>query len=271
MNCTTTTTGNCTPNCVHPFRYLFELIYQGVKGPNPKYTFSEGLDRILDKGVVFNNCNLCCPSCEAIYSLSSAETMLKLFEAINYAGGGGVVPATPQPLSAQNFYEGEPCCFNIYASVETYNKVAIAIYPSIELISCCNGFSECVDEVICWITEGVYGPTDKIDRILDLGLSEFSGIGNGCDNDSSQLCYLLDLLKEYLSKLGQDKPTYTRLLILEQIINKGITISCNKDTGEIVIASTETWLKYAEAIDFIPDPFVPPALAQTTTTTTILQ
>lgn len=271
MNCTTTTTGNCTPNCVHPFRYLFELAYQGVKGPNPKYTFAEALERLLDKGIVFNNCNLCCPNCEVVYSLSSAETMLKLFEAL------GMLPPPfinqpPQSLPAANYYQGEPCCSNIYASVETYNIYADALVPSTndEVVACCNGFNECIDELICWVTQDVYKPLDKITRILDKGVVEYSGIGNGCGDTSSQLCYFLDLLKEYLSKLGEDLPTHNRGTVIDRIFDRGITISCNRDSNEIVIGSTETWLKYAEAVGLLPSVFQTENIGETTTTTTTI-
>jgi hypothetical protein len=288
MSCSTqtTTSGPCV-KCVHPFEYIFELAYQGLSGVNNTLVFEEILDAILDKGIVTTNCGMCCPSCEGIYSLASVETMLNLYEALGLTVSAAV-PASPLLTSTNNNYINNdlPCCSNVYASLETWLKYAEAVglsasaavpaspyglnasftpsYSSDEFITCCNGFNECVDDLICWASAG-RSTAEIVDLILDEGLIEYGGIYNNCTKtDNDNICKFLELLNKYL---GNTLNINRRANVLNRLLDKGITISCSEN-GEMIIASVETWLKYGEAVGLTQSAAVP-ALGETTTTTTI--
>lgn len=298
MYCVTTTTSGPCVNCVHPFNYLFELAYVGLNSPlNRGSSFAEVLDRILDKGIINTNCNLCCPDCEGIYSLASVETQLKLLEALGLTETAAV-PALPGPLGAVtpasgNSNNNSPCCSNVYASVETWLKYAeqtglvqSAAVPAIpfsipsgvstevpysdELMTCCNGFTECIDDLVCWATRDVTNGYNVIDRILDKGIVEYGGIYNNCTKSStSSICLLVDLMQNKFADYFPATGGSSRAEIIDRLMDKGITISCSSN-GEIIIASVETWLKYGEAVGLTQSAAVI-ALGITTTTTTAIE
>ena len=78
----------------------------------------------------------------------------------------------------------------------------------------------------------------------------------GCGKDT-----VANFIKE---KYENVSTTGSRSDFIDRILEKGITISCFE--GETHMASTETWLKYGEAID---GGGAVPALGETTTTTTV--
>ena len=288
MSCytTTTTSGPCV-SCIHPFDYLFELAYQASIGPNNRSTFAENVDRLLDRGFINTNCNLCCPDCNGIYSLSTVETFLTFVEAMGI-GESGAVPASPQGSTTSDG-SNKPCCNNIYASVETWlvyaeamgltQQVAVPASPyklpsgvqtevpyNDEIVTCCNGFTECMDDLVCWVTQNVSNGSNVIDILLDKGVVEYSGIYNNCTNSStSSICHLVDLLE---TKYPDVSLGGTRSQFIDRLLDKGITISCSSN-GEIIIGSTYKWLQYAEAVGLTQSGAVP-AIGQTTTTTTVL-
>jgi hypothetical protein len=290
MSCytTTTTSGPCV-SCIHPFDYLFELAYQGTIGPNNRSTFAENVSRFLDKGVINTNCNICCPDCNGIYSLSNVEIFAFLADGLGISAAAAV-PASPLEANTVSNGNNKPCCSNVYASVETWlnyaenmgltESAAVPASPyklpsgvetevpyNEEIATCCNGFTECVDDLICWITQNnTSNGGDIIDRLLDKGVVEYSGIYNNCTNSSvSSICHLIDLLE---TKYPDVNLGGTRSQFIDRLLDKGVTISCSSN-GEIIIGSTETWLTYANAVGILPSPAVP-AIGQTTTTTTIV-
>jgi hypothetical protein len=242
----------CVP-CIHPFEYLFELAYVTTTGTNNRTGFDEAINRLLDKGISIPSCKLCCPDCDGVYSFSSVETFLKLIEAM---------------VNWPDFYD-QPgaCCTNTFTSTETFLKLAEFAEAGTgnefgySIIECCNGFNECKDELICWFTETARNSQDSIDRIIDKGIVEYGAIQNNCTGAvSSSICKLVDLLERYenISLAG------SRAQLIDYLLDKGITISCFE--GETHIASTETWLKYGEAINAFNNPVL--AISNTTTTTT---
>jgi hypothetical protein len=287
MNCATPpqNPAPCVP-CVHPFEYVLELAYVGTVGPNNRTFMSDTLDRVLDKGVNFPNCGYCCPDCEGVYVLASVETFLKFAEAV-----GITISAAVPALPAGDILSGvlpdnpETCCSNVYASTETYLKYAEAMgmtesaavpaspfsatteVPQAEFVTpCCNGFDECVDELVCWATENVSRPAEVIDRIQDKGIVEYGQIQNNCTGAvTSSICKLADLFIKY----QYADLTTSKAELIDRFLDKGIVISCDSN-GDIHIASVETWLKYAEAVGLTESAAVP-ALGETTTTTTVLQ
>jgi len=237
----------CVP-CIHPFEYLFELAYVATTGTNNTTGLDEAMDTILDKGISIPTCKLCCPDCDGVYSLSSVETFLKLIEAI---------------ITWPDFYtQNNNCCTNTFASTETFLKLQEFqdFNPEYTIAECCNGFNECKDELICWITETARNSSIVIDRLQDKGLVEYGAIQNNCTGAvSSSICKLVNLLEKYENV----STTESRSDFIDRMLDKGITISCFE--GETHMASTETWLKYAEAIEV----GAVPALGETTTTTTV--
>jgi hypothetical protein len=248
MSCSSTTTTSKKP-CVHPFTYIFEIVKKQMESPGNTVTAAEALDRLLDKGIVNTNCNLCCPDCCKMYSLASVETQLKLFEAIFIS-------------SEIDFPCASPCCSNVFASVETYLKYAEVSLGVNNVLNCCNGFTECVDDILCWAGEGQPNFAEIVDRILDKGIAEY-----GTFDGVSQLCFFKDLLQE-VNILGPSNSTVSE--IIDRILDKGITVYCNQ-SGEIIIASVETQLKFVEATlgGGGGVPALPNSSNTTTTTTTI--
>jgi hypothetical protein len=243
-----TTTTVCVP-CIHPFKYLFELAKEGTNGIANQYTFEEVVDSLLDRGVVLTNCKLCCPGCNDMYSLASVETQLKFLEAVGYTFLG------------QNC-NPDPCCSNVYASVETYLKYQEQADLN-KLYQCCNGFTECVEELECLVSTNAIDSSVVIERLLDKGVAEFGNFVNNCTGGTtgSDVCYLAELIKEYLPNQGVNYSEF-----LDRLLDKGITIGCVD--GTVMIGSTETALKYFEALGLLCT--IVPELSSTTTTTTLI-
>jgi hypothetical protein len=263
MSCNLTTSTTSCVQCIHPFDYLFELAQVGRTTQKNIDTFSEILDRLLEKGIVQPNCGICCPDCNGLYAVASVETMLKLFEIVLI---NVPVPAIPSPLSAVSQGSFEGCCSNIIASIETYltyseavitegspipaNPSPLSSNVSPLVTPCCNGFTECVDELLCWVTQNTRNPYEAVDRTLDKGIVEFGNIVNNCTNTiQSSICKLVQLLIEYIS-VDSNPGTSSNADIIDRILDKGIVVYCDPTSGDIVIASVETWLKYYEAIYF---------------------
>lgn len=247
MSCNLTiTTTKCIP-CIHPLEYLFEFVALGLANQGNRDPFSISLNFVLDKGIVQPNCKLCCGDCGGLYAFASVETMLKLFEGIQISNSE---------------YTG--CCSNIFASGETYLKYAeaVGITPAIPAApgplsavitdgayvnSCCNGFNECLEEFICWNTKDAKNPGTIVDRFQDKGIVEFGNIVNNCTGTGgSSICKLTELLNQYVSA-DKNANKYLKENLSDIILDKGIAIYCNPDTGDITIASVETMLKYLEA------------------------
>lgn len=253
---TNTTTQNCVPTttkatsncCIHPFKFIFDTVAEALQNPSNRSSFAEVFDRVLDKGLVTTNCNICCPECGGAYNLASVETGLKFIEAVGAEG---------------DFV----CCSNVYASVETYLKYSEAVATNESVAPCCNGFNQCVDDLLCWATGDTVNGTETLDRILDKGIFEYGGILNNCSPArNSEICYLLQLIQEYNALEGS---TLSRAEFIDILLDKGIAIGCASDGQIVVMSSTETYLKFAEAIGLTNNPAVP-ALGQSTTTTTVI-
>lgn len=255
MSCNlTTTTTNCIP-CIHPFDYIFEKIGLGLLHPSNNMSFQEVLDRLLDKGIVEPNCGVCCPDCDGVYVLASVETFLKFAEAVY------------NPFGGCTFQGG--CCSNVFASVETYLKYEEAV--SGDNPTCCNGFTECTEELVCWVVQDDKNPVQAKDRLLDKGLVEFGNIPNNCTGvGGSSLCKFVELLAEYYT-IDVDAQRSSKSEIIDRLLDKGIAIYCNPDTGDISIASVETMLIYLEAIGLTCSGPALPSPTSVTETTTVAE
>lgn len=248
QSCTPTTTVATSNCCTHPFKFVFDTVAEALQNPNNRSNFAETFIRILDKGLVTTNCNICCPECGGAYNLASVETGLKFMEAVVAEG---------------DFI----CCSNVYASVETYLKYAEAVGPNDSVAACCNGFNQCVDDLLCWVTSGSINAAETLDRILDKGIFEYGGILNNCSPArNSEICYLLQLIQQYNALEGSN---LTPAEFIDVILDKGIAVGCGDDGQIVVMSSTETYLKFAEAVGLTANGPVPAIAASTTTTTVI--
>jgi hypothetical protein len=188
-------------------------------------TPAEILDRLLDKGNVQSNENLeiCCPDCVqvmngnnvSVYVISSVETFLKFAEAIGFTKG--LKPT---------------CCTHLAASVETTLKFTEAFgIPENPVPTCSKNFNSCINTIKNTLT-----PVG-IDRLLDKGVVEYGSLSG-----SSQICRINDFID---LSIELDPTSASKEEQLDRILDKGMVISCYDD--EIVTASVETWLKWAEA------------------------
>lgn len=132
-------------------------------------------------------------------------------------------------------------CNNIYvfASVETFSKFAEAMGWD-SLSTCDLWYSDCCkDDCFDKISEK-YG-SEVTDRILDKGIVEYSTLGT-----RSTLCEIYDaLIANNIIYAGEAAE------IVDRVLDKGIVFYCSKSSpdkegDEQVIASVETFLKYAE-------------------------
>lgn len=219
-------------------------------------TIPEILDRILDKGVVQSNeeLQICCPECSqddntGLYVIASVETYLKFAEAVGLTGSGGAVPALGFGAITPN--NDVTCCVHITASVETTLKFNEACGAPTN-INCPTNFNECVNSIKETLT------AEGVDRILDKGIVEFGSLSG-----LSQVCRL----KEFIDLSLELDPlnSSSNAEILDRILDKGIIISCYGT--DIIMASVETWLKWAEAVGLTESASVP-ALSFTGDTTT---
>lgn len=189
-------------------------------------TIIEILDRTLDKGILQSNneLDICCPDCVqnmndnnvSIYTISSVETFLKFSEAFGF--NRGITPT---------------CCTHLSASVETSLKFSEAFgdLPKNPVPSCPTNFNSCMNTLKNSLT------SEGVDRLLDKGVVEYGSLSG-----FSQVCKINEFIDLSISL---DPQSATKEEIIDRIIDKGIVVSCYND--EIVIASVETWLKYAEA------------------------
>lgn len=257
MSCNLTTTTTQCKQCIHPFDYIFDLITLGLSNQSYRENFSGNLDRLLDKGIVETNCKLCCPDCDNIYVFASVETFLRFTEEIY----GISVIGMGQDLECQNqsdFQKG--CCTNIHASVETWLKVNEGLFMDqngdidpdrqANFPSCCNGFTECVEELNCWVTQNVRNSEVVVDILIDKGIVEYGNIVNNCTGaGTSSLCKLTELLSSTYA-IDKNAQKTSKVEIIGRILDKGIVIYCNADTGDIIIASVETFsMVYAPAFN----------------------
>lgn len=255
-NLSTTTTLNCTP-CVHPLEHAFDLAGVGVLNDKNKTPFNETLDIILDKGIYETNCKFCCPDCDNVYVLASVETFLKFTEAI-YGTGLGVTCSNQE-------YFSKGCCTNVHAAVETYLKYEEAVLQNpdtgeidpnklADFPTCCNGFTECLEELTCWLTSNLNNRSGSaaeiLDRIADKGIVEYGNIINNCTGSGgSSLCKFAELLAKYYDVDKNAQRLSSRAEVMDRILDKGIVVYCNPDLGEIFIGSVETFiLRHAQPL-----------------------
>ena len=204
-------------------------------------TLPQILDRLLDKGIVQTNdeLDICCPDCiqdmnsnrVSVYAIASVETFLKFAEALGFTQRAQ--PAASPLLS--NFKEQTvaTCCTHISASVETSLKFSEAFgnLPNNPTPSCPTNFNSCMNTLKNSLT------SEGVDRLLDKGIVEYGSLSG-----FSQICRIDEFIDLSISL---DPQSATKAEIIDRILDKGLVISCCDD--EIVIASIETWLKYAEA------------------------
>jgi hypothetical protein len=270
MSCNLTiTTTKCVP-CEHPFDYIFDIAGLGVLNDKNRTAFNELLDNILDKGVIESNCKICCPDCDNIYVFASVETFLKFSTAIY--GTVDVFNQIPEVPCYNQDYFSKGCCTNVHASIETYLKYEEAVLQNpdsgeidpgnlADFPTCCNGFTECVDELVCWASTDLKrndaDPAEIADRILDKGIVEYSSISNCAGTNGSSICKLTDVLSKYYS-LDKDAQRQSKLEVIDRILDRGIVVYCNPDTEDIAIMNVDIFIQdYAPTFQILCQSGVP--------------
>lgn len=163
---------------------------------------------------ISNNKNLCCPDCKnGIYYLGGAESFLMV----------------------QQFLLGSRtriCCLEHATTVETWLKVLEATQNQ---YSCCNTeFNEAIQQ---WFNASSSTSANfYLDDLFEIGILESSSF-NGYSG--------LGILFNYLQLNHPELTAEDYLNILGVIVNLGLVIQCNG--CEMIIASTETYLKWVEA------------------------
>jgi hypothetical protein len=179
---------------------------------NPALNLSplEVLVNALDDGILTSSGtgSICCPVCGP-YILASVETFLK------YAEATGI----------------SDCCTNVRASVETYLKYAEAIGGS---GACSNGFSAESTALL----DNLSG--EDRNSILDKGIVESGALNPDL---SSSISDLTAMVLAFVDSTYNEEELVEMLAVL---LDKGIVVSCFP--GEIIVASVETYLKWAEAV-----------------------
>ena len=174
---------------------------------------TDALIEALTAGIIIsNNKNLCCPDCKrGVYFLGSAEGFLILDE------------------SNVTF-----CCLEHLSSVETWLTVLESLGGT-DIPCCHTDFNEAVQQ---WIESSSSSSANfYLDDLIDLGILESSSF-NGYSG--------LGILFNYLQLTHPELTDEDYLNILGVIVNLGIVIQCND--CEMIISSTETYLKWAEAV-----------------------
>jgi hypothetical protein len=174
-------------------------------------TPAEILDIILDKGNVQSNENLeiCCPDCVQVMNGNNVSVYVI-----------SSVETFLKFSEAIGFTRGitPTCCTHLAASVETTLKFTEAFgIPENPIPTCSKNFNSCIN-------------TDK-------GVVEYGSLSG-----ESQLCRINDFID---LSIELDPTSASKEEQLDRILDKGMVISCYDD--EIVTASVETWLKWAEA------------------------
>lgn len=230
-HCYTTTK---SPNsCDNPYQYLlFDVVgtsYQGV-AQNQQQP-AEVLDRVLDKGIVIQgNCNLCCPDCNNIHFIASVETAMKLLFGSVYANNDG--SGTCGSYTFSSLYCGNTLFYGGVLNCNFYNYS-----------KCCNGFSESTEDLLCILnrhsSENGFIPSSAeiIDRFLDKGVVEYGTI-----EGESQLKYFVQWLDQ-LEGMNPNIEDSSYSEVIDRILDKGVVIWCDKDNGNYIIASAETFIR----------------------------
>lgn len=231
---------NIYQDCKNPILFLLEEVKEIYQRSTTFSSFSKTLDFVLTKGLVVNDCDLCCWKCYNGYKL---RNILDLDEPvtenqINYLEN----PSIPiNEILANN----EECCRSIYSNVESYLKYAEAVgitelnlFGNTGIVSqsssCCNEFQSCLNLFIenskkCYSSliagENIY---DIIEKFIEIGVIEF--LPRGIE---SQVCLIYDWLKEYTNDGCFAEIFYTLI-----VVNGGLEISCNEN-GTMIFAKPD--------------------------------
>jgi hypothetical protein len=209
--------------CIDPITYIWNLAVNNWE-LDPSLTIPEYFDIILDKGSIIEGKNdkICCSDCPTgdtfpkVYVLACVETWLKWAEAV------GITASGFDP-------EGIICCNNVSASVETYLKYKEAVDDNLDDLCCDNDFEDCLlnlSQVANW------------GRLLDKGIVETNTV-----NGNTLVCTLTNLiLNAPEDSLGV--ASFTE--VIDRLLDKGLVSYCCPCST--IIASVETFLKWAEAV-----------------------
>lgn len=187
---------------------------------------------VLEKGYVSSRFGICCPDCEfeenkKIHTLTNCESYLKLW---------------------QNFFcLFSGCCFNLYATTETFLKYAEAVGNvdglKIEKIGD-NILATTTGETIC-VNNNFYDCITQISGLCtDFSVFVDSGIYEvGTLSGTSAICILKDYIIDNSLTQSQAQDLLELFFFKE---DGGIITTCFDD--EIQICDTNSSAKYIEAV-----------------------
>lgn len=205
------------------------LLNESNSTTNPYQQFIQRLDR----GVIFPKSIVCCPDCGP-YAIASVETFGKFYEAI-----AGCT---------------ELCCLSFTGGVESLLKLNEILDTFLtpeekdEVYPCGNDFSQKIDSLLSEMDSNPSKTYIK-DYFLEEGIVEYGSLNS---DSSSSINKLRDLLFSI-------NTTQTEDVIFKQVLDKGIVVYCSEYWT--VIASIETFLKYAEATGITGCGVAPPVPA----------
>jgi len=173
------------------------------------------IETLTDGISISNNKNLCCPDCKnGVYFLGGAQNFIDLYADLS--------------LTTTRI-----CCLEHATTIETWLRVLEATqdqYP------CCNtDFNEAIQQ---WFDASSSSSANfYLDDLFQIGILESSPF-NGYSG--------LGILFNYLQLNHPELTAEDYLNILGVIVNLGLVIQCNG--CEMIMASVETYLKWAEAV-----------------------
>jgi hypothetical protein len=187
----TTTSTTTAPPCINPIQAIFDKLFE-LPNPTP-----QKLEDLLEVGISINECNICTPTCEPYFFLSTdlfirlgdcelipdccrklamtTETYLKYAEAVGL-GGGGVAPvALPFSVSTTTST----------TTVANYYKELTNPIPTVISGSC----PSVGDFEACYVLLGTLINNTDLTDIIETGIIEIGDIDGG-----TILCKLKQIL-----------------------------------------------------------------------------
>lgn len=206
-------------------------------------TIFDNLSYTLDIGYYGSRFGICCPDCEfeenkSLHFLGYKERTLQMYEAAPCAITG--------------------CCFNIFATVETYLTFAETIgnqqfLDSLEvegingnILAVTSGETACLDNNFYSCITQISGLCDDFSVFVDSGIFETNTLSG-----QSAIC----ILKDYIINNSLSTSDAQNLLSLF-ISDKGMITLCDDNT--IFIGGVEPFLSYGEATGVIDCGAPPP-------------
>lgn len=215
--------------CLSPFKKYIDDLFTAYDASGPVVGLSNFINTNSQNVIAgtatfgaYPTPEYCCPSCDAtddpcgnIYSLSIAETFVKLAQFKKWITNPGSVP----------------CCYNFMGQYKVILQLeATMCWSSIE--RCCNEFDTCFNTF-----NTILNPLNYAD-LMQQGVVEYGAI-----NDPDNICFL----KTYLeNRYGEDA---TKIIAyLTELLSTGLVIVCPIGSNEVWAISLEAYTTWCESL-----------------------